>query len=137
MFNSASELITLEHNVDYSPTPVSTDKRRSPGEPTSLSYWQIGATEQYGFTRGPIFKVEFVNLSAVTATHVKIWGLENRDDDAPIYPVAYLSSANAAKGKIEVYLKKFIFCNSAGVLAAPGGAYTVVGYKKKSMPISW
>ena len=62
---------------------------------------------------------------------------ENRDDDAPIYPVAYLSSANAAKGKIEVYLKKFIFCNSAGVLAAPGGAYTVVGYKKKSMPISW
>lgn len=137
MTDNAYELITLTAGVDYSPTAISGDKRKSSTESTSITYTQIGASAQHGFTRGPVFKVEFVDLSAVTATHIKIWGLGNEDTEAPIYPKTYFSSASAAKNVIPVYLKKFIFCNSSGVEVAAGGAYTVVGYKKRSMPIVW
>jgi len=36
-----------------------------------------------------------------------------------------------------VYLRKFMFCNSTGVIRNPSGAYTVVGYKKRVIPIAW
>ena len=133
MLNSASELILLTAGVNYEPTFVSTDKRVPSSEKTSLGYWQIGELQQYGFAKGPIFKVEFVDLASISATHVKIWGIDHKDDDAPIYPVTYL---NAIKRPIDAYLKKFIFCNSSGVEASET-TYTVVGYKKKSMLSIW
>lgn len=134
---SGIELIELTHNVDYTPTFVSTDRRAGPNEKSALGYYQIGATQQWGFARGPIFKIEVVSLVSVGApTHIKIWGLENLDDDAPIYPLTYFSSASAAKNTIEVYLKKFMFCDSSGVEVTPTD-YTIVGYKKRAMPVAW
>lgn len=137
MLSSAIELITLVHDTNYAPTFVSTDKRIPSPNKTSIGYWQIGELQQYGFAYGPIFRIEFVNLSAVAPTHVKIWGLENQDDTAPIYPKSYLTNATFQNHKIDIYLKKFSFCNSAGVVAPPGGEYLVVGHKKKVMPLVW
>ena len=136
MLESGIELIELQHTVNYEPTFISTDKRVPAGTPTTLGYWQIGETQQYGFAKGPIFKVQFVDLSAVTATHIKIWGIDNRDDSAPIYPKTYFTNANYQNSVLHIYLKKFVFCNSEGVPASES-SYTVVGYKKKGMLISW
>lgn len=141
MTGSGTELILLQHNsasadpggIDYSPTKISTDKRLPAGTPSTLGYYQIGVNDQYGYAFGPVFKVEFVDLSAVTATHIKIWGLDNKDDNAPIYPKSYLVNHPLLK----VYLKKFEFVNSAGTVVPPGGAYTVVGYKKRALPYSY
>lgn len=134
MLDSAIELISLTDSVNYEPTLISVDKRIADPSKTSLRYFQIGELQQYGFAKGPIFKVEFADLSAVSATHIKIWGLDNLDDDAPIYPVSYLTTWRPI---IDVYLKKFIFCDSSGTPAAAGGAYSIVGYKKKSIPAVW
>jgi hypothetical protein len=139
MINSATELILLNHasfaspEVDYTPTFISTDKRKMPEERTSLGYYQIGVAAQYGLDMGPVYKVEFADLSAVTAGYIKIWGIGNKTDDAPIYPKSYL----IAHPIIDVYLRKFEFVTSAGVTVAPGGAYTIVGYKKKAIPYSF
>lgn len=135
MLESGTELITLLNDTIYSPTFVSTDKRRPSSQPTTVGYWQIGETQQYGFSRGPVFKVEFVDLSGldIGATHVKIWGVDNQDDDAPIYPVNYFNSNTT----VHVYLKKFVFCDSTGTPVDPVGDYVVVGYKKRVIPIAW
>lgn len=135
MLNSAIELLKLVHDTNYEPTFVSTDRRRPSSASTSLGYYQIGSTQQYGQANGPIFKIEFVTLSALpgAATHVQIWGLENIDSEAPIYPVTYVTSKT-----MDVYLKKFVFCNSSGVKqTVASNLYTVVGHKKKVMPFNW
>lgn len=138
MNNSANELILLQHasaaipEVTYEPTKVSTDKRATPGASTTLYKLQIGSDAQHGLAYGPIFKIEFVDLSAVTATHIKIWGIDNTTNDAPVYPVTYL----VANPLMEVFLRKFEFTDAAGVTAAPGGAYTIVGHKLRAMPLN-
>lgn len=134
MLESGVELINLEHNIDYSPTFVSTD-RRAAGGSTTIGYYQIGDIQQYGFARGPVFKVQFVDLSSAGASYVKIWGIENQDIDAPIYPITYLAADK--QPTVHVYLKKFIFCDSSGNPITPSGEYTVVGYKKRAMPVVW
>jgi hypothetical protein len=97
MVESGTELISLINGENYSPTFISTDKRKGPGERTTIGYWQIGESVQHGFSRGPVFKVEFVDLANVTTpTHVKVWGLDNLDDDAPIYPLSYFSSTSSS-----------------------------------------
>ena len=134
MLNSAIELISLTDGVNYSPTFISTDKRVGNTERTTIGYWQIGEDQQYGFAKGPLFKVEFADLSSVSAGYVKIWALENRDSDAPIYPVTYLINW---KPLLEIYLKKFIFCDSSGNAVEAGGDYSIIGYKKRAMPLAW
>jgi hypothetical protein len=132
MTNYATEIINLEASINYTPTFISTDRRRPAGQPTSLGYMQIGELAQYGNAKGPIFKIEFADTASVaTATHVKIWGLDNDDVNAPLYPIAYLQTWRPI---IDVYLKKFIFCDSAGVEVDEEGNYTVIGYKRKTMP---
>jgi len=133
MMHTGAELITLVNQLNYEPTFISTDKRAPAGAPTTLGYQQIGELQQYGFAKGPVFKVEFVDLSSVSAEYVKIWGIDNKDADAPIYPVAYLLKFPV----INVYLKKFDFCESDGTSADPGGEYTIVGYKKRGIPLAW
>lgn len=136
MLESGTELITLQAGVNYEPTFVSTDKRVSPGTSTTLGYWQIGEFQQYGFARGPVFKIEFADISGIaTATHVKIWGIDNKDSDAPIYPLAYFSGMTSP-AIVHVYLKQFEFCDSAGVKVTESD-YLVVGYKKRVIPIAW
>jgi hypothetical protein len=134
--NYATEIIKLEAGVNYAPTFVRTDNRRLASESTSLGYHQIGELQQYGNAKGPIFKLEFVSLPglAYSATHIKIWGIDNDDTNAPIYPITYLSS----NGKIiDVYLKKFIFCDSEGNEVEVLNGYTVIGYKRHAMPNSY
>jgi hypothetical protein len=129
---SGVELINLSHGVDYAPTNISTDKRNI-GRST-LSYWQIGETQQYGHARGPIFRVDFVDLSGVSpATHIKVWGIDNIDSDAAIFPVTYIST----NPQLPVYLRKFEFTDSSGNTVAPGGNYSAIGYKKRVIPIAW
>lgn len=134
MLNSAIELIKLTAGVNYEPTFISTDKRRPAGMPTSLGYYQIGEVQQYGYAKGPIFKIEFVDIANVsTATHLKIWGLDNVNDDVPIYSFEYLKTKT-----FEIYLKKFIFCDGDGVaIEEELTSYLVVGHKKKVMPFNW
>ena len=135
MLESGVELITLEHGINYEPTFVSTDKRVPSYEKTSLGYWQIGELQQYGFAKGPVFKVEFVDVASPGAgiTHIKIWGIDNKNSDAPIYPITYFTKFST----IPVYLQKFEFCDSGGNPVIPAGNYTVVGYKKKGMVSVW
>lgn len=133
MLESGTEIIKLTSELDYSPTFVSTDKRQPASAKTSLGYWQIGVDAQYGVTRGPIFKIQFAYLN-VSSTHVKIWGIDNDDADGVIYPKTFFTN----NPTLHIYLKKFAFCNSAGVIASETASnYTVVGYKKKSLPVSW
>jgi len=134
MLNSAIELINLTAGINYAPTFISTDKRRPAGMPTSLGYYQIGEVQQYGYAKGPIFKIEFVDITNLsTATHLKIWGLDNVNDDVPIYSFEYVKAKT-----LEIYLKKFIFCDSAGVeVEEELNSYLVVGHKKKVMPFNW
>ena len=132
MLDSGVELITLAAGLNYEPTFVSTDKRVPAGAPTSLGYWQIGEIQQYGFAKGPIFKVGFLDVSSVSATHVKIWGITNKNNDAPIFPLTYFT----LNPEVTVYLKKFIFCDAFGVEAAETD-YNVIGYKKSAMPLAW
>lgn len=135
MLASGTELITLTAGTNYEPTFISTDKRVPSGTPTTVGYWQIGELSQAGFARGPIFKIELADVSGVAATHIKIWGVDNKDNVAPIYPLAYFTSMTSP-AIIDVYLKKFEFCNSAGVVASESN-YLVVGYKKRVLPITW
>jgi hypothetical protein len=135
MLESGTELITLINNTVYSPTFVSTDRRQPKTAPSTIGYWQIGETQHYGFSRGPVFKLEFADLSSVDAgvTHIKIWGIDNADDDAPIYPIGYFTTNPV----IHVYLKKFLFCDSVGDEVDPVEEYTIVGYKKRVIPLAW
>lgn len=133
MLNSAIELITLKPLTNYAPTFISTDKRMPAGLPTSLGYYQIGELAQEGYAKGPIFRVNFVNLSLVgTASHIKIWGLENEDDNAPLFDIPYLQNSPI----VDVYLKKFIFCDNLGNEVEEND-YIILGYKKKVMPLAW
>ena len=138
--NYATEIITLEAGVDYTPTFVRTDNRRLANETTSLGYFQIGVLQQYGNARGPIFRLEFADLSNInSATHIKIWGKENDDTNAPLYPIVYLLSVRTI---VDVYLKKFIFCDAGGneidesnIYGQPN--YNIIGYKRNAMPTSY
>lgn len=138
MNNIANELILLAHagsaspEVTYAPTKISTDKRATPGAATTLYKVQIGSDMQHGIANGPVFRVEFVDLSSVTATHIKIWGIDNLTDDAPIYPKTYLVNHPI----LDVFLRKFEFTDSSGSPVAPGGTYTIVGHKMRGLPLN-
>lgn len=129
---SGVELINLSHGVVYAPTNISTDKRNI-GR-TTLSYWQIGETQQYGTARGPIYRVDFVDIDNIgPATHIKIWGIDNLDSDAVLFPVTYLSQYP----QVPIYLRKFEFIDSSGELVTETNEYTIIGYKKRVIPIAW
>jgi hypothetical protein len=132
MTNYATEIIKIEAGLNYAPTFISTDKRRSSIQPTSLGYYQIGELQQYGNAKGPIFKIEFADLTSITAQYVKIWGLDNDDTNAPIYPVTYLQTWRPV---VDIYLKKFIFCQSDGTpVEESSTSYTILAYKRKVIP---
>ncbi len=132
MSNYATEIINLEAGINYEPTFIRTDNRLPANVPTTLGYLQIGELQQYGNARGPLFRIEFADTSAVTASHVKILGLDNDDLNAPIYPIAYLQTWRPI---LDVYLKKFIFCDAGGTEFIEDPAdYVIIGYKRKTMP---
>ena len=133
MLESGTELIDLVAGESYMPTKTSVDKRNARQLNTSLAYWQIGADAQQGFSYGPVFKMTFVDAVVAGATHVKIWGVQNDDDTAPIWPIAFFTN----HPHVHVWLKKFEFLDGDGLeLTAPSG-YNVIGYKKRAYPMVW
>jgi len=134
ILSSAVELINLADfssttpGTDYLPTFITTQKA---GFSTSMGFWQIGSEEQHGFDHSPVFKMIFADLQLVTASHIKIWGIDNQDDDAPEFPVAFLTN----NPELEIYLNKFEFTDGSGNVIPAGGAYTIVGCKKRQYPI--
>lgn len=133
---SSTEILTLENAVSYAPVFIVTDKRTSDPNKTTLKYPQVGGpdpSDKIGNADGPIYMIEFVDLNAVTATHIKIWGLDNDDLNAAIYPVIYLVS----NPKVYVWLDKFEFTDVNGDTEAAGGVYTIFGHRKRKHPIQF
>lgn len=133
---SATEILTLENAISYAPVWIVTDKRTSDPEKTTLKYPQVGgpdASDKIGNADGPIYMIEFVDLSAVTATHVKIWGLDNDDINAPVYPISYILD----NPKLHIWLDQFEFTDAAGSTVAAGGVYTIFGHRKRKYPIQF
>ena len=85
--------------------------------------------------------MDSAQISGTTGSYSRKYALnglfaldDNKDSDAPIYPISYLLNFPT----ITVYLKKFDFCDSTGASVAPDAAdYTIVGYKKRGIPIAW
>ena len=133
---SSTEILTLENGISYAPVWIVTDKRTSDPEKTTLKYPQIGgpdAADKIGNANGPIYMVEFVDLSAVSATHIKILGIDNDELNAPIYPVSYILE----NPKLYIWLDKFDFVDEFGNVVVPGGNYIVFGHRKRKFPIQY
>jgi hypothetical protein len=140
--NSATEIIELNNaasaspELTYDPVWISTDRRQVDPTKTTMKFAQLGgptAADKIGNTYGPIFRMEFVDLST-TATHVQIWALDNDDVNSvgAIYPKAYL----LANPRMDVWLKKFEFTDANGT-PVTGGTYTIYGHRKRQYPIQF
>jgi hypothetical protein len=137
--NSSTEILELANaasaspEMSYAPVWISTDRREPDPTKTTLKYAQVGGptkNDKIGNAFGPIYMIEFVDLSSITAAYIKIWGLDNDDVNAPIYPVTYLEN----NPKLEVWLKKFEFTDVDGVTVAAGGSYKIYGHRKRNFP---
>ena len=139
---SSTELIQLEHYssgtpvVDYIPTWVSTDKR---GYSSSIGYWQIGSETQHGLTYSPVYRMIFADVTNVVASYIKIWGISNTTDDAVVFPIEYFkrSATKSSAAELDVYLNKFEFTDIDGNVVVETQPYSIIGCKKKSMPLSY
>ena len=138
--NIATELLELNNassaspELSYEPVWIVTDRRQSDPNKTSLKYAQIGgpeASDKIGKGNGPIFRVDFADLSALSAAYIKIWALDNDGviSDGVIYPVSYLAGKT-----LDIWLRKFEFTNVNGETVAPGGSYTIIGHRKRQYP---
>lgn len=137
--NTATEIIELYNassaspELSYEPVWISTDKRQPDVTKTTLKYQQVGgptASDKIGNALGAIFKVEFVDLSAISANYIKIWGVHNNDITAVIYPKSYL----IANPVLNIILKKFEFTDIAGTVVAAGGDYKIFGHRTNTQP---
>lgn len=138
--NTPTELLSLSNaasaspELTYDPVWISTDRRITDPNQTTMKFSQVGgptADDKIGETYGPIFMVEFVDLDNVTATHIRVWGIDNEGtNDGIIYPVTYLTS----NPKLRIYLSKFEFTNSSGTPVVAGGSYLIVGHRSRNYP---
>jgi hypothetical protein len=144
MHASGTEVINLEGGIDYTPTFISTDKRSPAGSTTSIGYWQIGADAQYGYTHGPIYQIEFLDVAepvGASVAFIAIWGVDNQGSPA-IYPISYFYDAAGSVSiprKIDILLKKFEFWDSNldDITSTVDDSLTyVVGYKRRTFPLS-
>jgi len=138
MNNFATEIIALDPastaspELSYKPIYISTDKRQPDVTKTTLKYLQVGGptvADKIGNALGAIFKVEFVDIKLITATHVKVWGIHNDDASAVIYPKEYLNEKT-----LDIVLDKFEFTDKFGVPVA-GGKYVIMGHRKNTQPL--
>jgi hypothetical protein len=140
MNDFATEIIELSNaasaspEMSYKPIYINADKRQPDITKTTIKYLQVGgptAADKIGNALGAIFKVEFVDLSLLSATHIKIWGVHNSDASAVVYPVAYL----ILNPILDLVLDKFEFASDiAGTPAAAGGAFVILGHRKNTQP---
>ena len=134
---SSTEILTLENGISYAPVWISTDKRISDPEKTTLKYPQVGgptAADKIGNANGPIFRIEVLRASA---SYIRIWGLDNDDSNAPVYPISRFTGTGASP-ILDVWLKKFEFTDATGtpVIVLPG-TYQVLGHRKRNYPVQF
>lgn len=129
VINVAAELIELEAGINYAPTKISTDKRNKSSN--AIGYYQIGEADQYGNANGPIFRMSFVDLSSVTATHIQLFGIKNEGTDGVEIPVSYFSNVPVW----DIYLQKFEFTDGSGSVQTESD-YQIIGHKLKQLPYS-
>jgi hypothetical protein len=118
--------------LTYEPVWISTDRREQDPNKTTLKYSQLGgpkAADKIGNAHGPIFRIEVIRA---TASYIRVWGLDNDDTNAPIYPIQRFTAAGASPF-LDIWLKKFEFTDVAGVPVAAGN-YTVIGHRKRNYP---
>jgi hypothetical protein len=123
---------TMSPGLTYEPVWISTDRRISDPTKTTLKYAQVGgptAADKIGNAHGPIFRIEV--LSA-TASYIKIWGLDNDDINAPIYPISRFT-ASGANPILDIWLKKFEFTDVSGDPVS-AGTYKVLGHRSRHYP---
>jgi hypothetical protein len=138
--SSATEIIAL-HNADsaspelsYKPVYIVTDKRVKDPTLTTMKYLQVGGpleSDRIGNTVGAIYKIEFADLSNLSATHIKVWAIHNTDASAVVYPVSYLDGVT-----LDLILWKFEFASDlAGTPVAAGGTYSIMGHRTNQQPL--
>lgn len=118
--------------LSYGPVWISTDRREQDPNKTTLKYSQVGgpkASDKIGNAYGPIFRIEVLSADA---SYIKVWGLDNDDINAPVYPITRFTAAGASP-YLDIWLKKFEFTNSAGDPVSPG-TYKVIGHRKRNYP---
>lgn len=133
--NIPTEIIELEVNTSYEPVWISTDRRTNDPTKTTLKYSQVGgptAADKIGNAHGPIFRIEVISAEA---DYIKIWGLDNDDNNAPIYPVSRFTGANG-NVVLDIWLKKFDFTDANGDTVSPG-TYKVFGHRSRKYPASF
>jgi len=138
MNSYATEIISLDPastaspELSYKPVYINADKRQPDITKTTIKYQQVGgptAADKIGNALGAIFKVEFVSVTGISGSHIKIWGIHNNDASAVEYPKAYL------EGKIlDLVLDKFEFTDGSGNPVA-GGTYIIMGHRKNTQPL--
>ena len=133
--NIPTEILELTAGTSYEEVWISTDRRQPDSTKTTMKYAQLGgptAADKIGNTYGNIFRFEVVAHSG-SATHIKVWGRDNTDDDAVLIPITRFT-ASGGNPMLDIWLKKFQFTNSDGDVVAPS-SYTVLGYRGRSFPI--
>lgn len=126
---------TASPELTYEPVWISTDKRTNDPTKTTLKYSQVGgptAADKIGNAHGPIFRIEVISASA---NYIKIWGLDNDDANAPVYPISRFTGANG-NAILDVWLKKFEFTDINGDAVSPG-SYKVLGHRSRRYPASF
>ena len=132
---SSTEILTLENGISYAAFWMIKDKRISDPEKTTLKYPQVGgptAADKIGNANGPIFRIEVLSAAA---SYIRIWGLDNDDDNAPVYPITRFTGTGASP-ILDVWLKKFEFTNVDGIPVTAGN-YQVLGHRKRNYPVQF
>ena len=134
MENSGIEILNLAHASSSTPEKsyelvfISTDRRTPAGQATTIGYNQVGgpnASDKIGNANGPVFRMEFVDVPA--SSYIRVWAIDNADSDVIVYPTDYLIN----NPKLDIWLRKFEWTNSAGVTASAPGSYTILGHRKR------
>ncbi len=120
--------------LTYEPVWISTDRREQDPNKTTLKYSQVGgptAGDKIGNAHGPIFRIEIVETTGVS--HIRIWGLDNDDTNAPIYPISRFTGSHG-NNTLDVWLKKFEFTDHVGNIDPSVSSYVVYGHRKRNYP---
>ena len=132
--STPTEILELSAATSYSPVWISTDRRQVDVSKTTLKYAQVGgptAADKVGNAHGPIFRIEVLNFG--TANGIKIWGLDNDDDNAVEYPKSRFTNQPI----LDIWLQKYEFTNGSGTTVDAGAGAKVFGHRSRHYPASF
>lgn len=132
--STPTEILELTAATSYSPVWISTDRRQQDVTKTTLKYAQVGgptAADKVGNAHGPIFRIEVLNFGS--ANGIKIWGLDNDDDNAVEYPKSRFTNEPI----LDIWLQKYEFTNGSGTTVDAGASAKVFGHRSRHYPASF